>query len=90
MHMRTNRSRNTGRPDRDTGQFSGHPSRSPSKSSRPQANTANTNGIANAKSSYERYMTLARTATSIGDAVDIENLYQHAEHYLRLMKKQTA
>jgi len=85
--MRTNRSRNAGRRDRDTGQFSGHSRQSPSKSSRPQAST---NGVANAKSSYERYMTLARTATSIGDAVDIENLYQHAEHYLRLMKKQTA
>ena len=33
-------------------------------------------------------MTLARTAESTGDATEIENLYQHAEHYLRLMREQ--
>jgi hypothetical protein len=33
-------------------------------------------------------MALARTAGSTGDSTEIENYYQHAEHYLRLMKEQ--
>jgi hypothetical protein len=33
-------------------------------------------------------MTLARTAASTGDAVEIENFHQHAEHYFRLMREQ--
>jgi hypothetical protein len=43
---------------------------------------------ADAKKSYERYVALARAAASTGDAVEIENLYQHAEHYFRLMREQ--
>jgi Domain of unknown function (DUF4167) len=38
--------------------------------------------------SYERYMALARAAGSTGDATEIENYYQHAEHYFRLMNEQ--
>ena len=41
-----------------------------------------------AKGSYERYLALARAAGSTGDATEIENHLQHAEHYFRLMKKQ--
>jgi hypothetical protein len=48
------------------------------------------NGIVNVKRSYERYVTLARAAASTGDLVEVENLYQHAEHYFRLMRKQAA
>ena len=33
-------------------------------------------------------MALARAAGSTGDATEIENYYQHAEHYFRLMKEQ--
>ena len=33
-------------------------------------------------------MTLARTAESTGDATEIETLYQHAGHYLRLVREQ--
>lgn len=40
------------------------------------------------KARYERYMALAQAAKSTGDAVEIENYYQHAEHYFRLMKEQ--
>ena len=32
-------------------------------------------------------MTLARTAASTGDAIEIESLYQHAEHYFRLTRE---
>ena len=41
-----------------------------------------------ARGRYERYMALARAAGSTGDATEIENYYQHAEHYFRLMNEQ--
>lgn len=34
---------------------------------------------------YEKYMSLARDATSSGDRVMAENYYQHAEHYYRII-----
>ena len=48
------------------------------------------NDFANAKRSHERYMALARAAILAGDRVEAENFYQHAEHYFRLMKGETA
>ena len=33
----------------------------------------------------ERYVALAREASTGGDRVAAENLYQHAEHYFRIM-----
>jgi len=33
-------------------------------------------------------MALARAAGSTGDASEMENYYQHAEHYFRLMNEQ--
>jgi len=33
----------------------------------------------------ERYIALAREASTSGDRVAAENLYQHAEHYFRVM-----
>jgi uncharacterized protein with von Willebrand factor type A (vWA) domain len=35
----------------------------------------------------EKYQTLARDATSAGDRVLAESYYQHAEHYLRLIRE---
>ena len=46
--------------------------------------------IGNAKRSYERYVTLARAAALNGDSIEAENLYQHAEHYFRVMTEQVA
>jgi hypothetical protein len=34
---------------------------------------------------FERYVALAREASTSGDRVAGENLYQHAEHYFRVM-----
>jgi hypothetical protein len=34
---------------------------------------------------FERYVALAREALTSGDRVAAENLYQHAEHYFRIM-----
>lgn len=39
----------------------------------------------NAFQVFERYVALAREASVSGDRVAAENLYQHAEHYFRIM-----
>jgi hypothetical protein len=44
------------------------------------------NSFATAQRNYERYVALARAAASSGDIVEMENCYQHAEHYFRVMK----
>lgn len=46
--------------------------------------------LADAKKNYEHYIALARAAASTGDAIEIENYHQHAEHYFRLMRTQQA
>lgn len=35
--------------------------------------------------SHERYLALAREATLSGDIIEIEDRYQHAEHYFRVI-----
>jgi hypothetical protein len=39
----------------------------------------------NAFQVFERYVALAREAAASGDRIAAENLYQHAEHYFRIM-----
>lgn len=39
----------------------------------------------NAYQVFERYVAMAREATVSGDRIAAENLYQHAEHYFRMM-----
>jgi uncharacterized protein DUF4167 len=39
----------------------------------------------NAYQVFERYIAMAREAASSGDRIAAENLYQHAEHYFRVM-----
>jgi hypothetical protein len=39
----------------------------------------------NAYQVFERYLALAREAATSGDRIAAENLYQHAEHYFRIM-----
>lgn len=39
----------------------------------------------NAQQVVERYLALARDASSAGDRVAAENYFQHAEHYFRIM-----
>ena len=43
-------------------------------------------GGGNARAKYERYVALARDARTRGDLVEMENCYQHAEHYFREMR----
>ena len=40
----------------------------------------------NARQNYERYLALAKDATTRGDVIEAENCYQHAEHYFRVMR----
>jgi hypothetical protein len=40
----------------------------------------------NAYQVFERYIAMAREAASAGDRISAENLYQHAEHYYRIMQ----
>ena len=42
----------------------------------------------NAYQVFERYVAMAREAQSSGDRIAAENLYQHAEHYFRVMNAQ--
>jgi len=52
----------------------------PRKQRRPEI------GRHNARQQYERYLVRAREAQVAGDTVEMENCYQHAEHFLRVMK----
>ena len=42
----------------------------------------------NAYQVFERYIAMAREAQASGDRISAENLYQHAEHYFRVMNAQ--
>jgi hypothetical protein len=39
-----------------------------------------------AQRNYERYLALARAAASTGDMIEMENCFQHVEHYFRVMR----
>ena len=41
-----------------------------------------------ARRKYDTYVALAREARSRGDLIEMENCYQHAEHYFRMMREQ--
>ncbi len=57
---------------------------------RPAASRRNDHTSANAQKSYHSYLALAREAASKGDTIAAENFYQHAEHFLRLLKEPAA
>lgn len=50
-----------------------------------ESNGPNVKIRGNAYQVFERYVALAREAASSGDRIAAENLYQHAEHYFRVM-----
>jgi hypothetical protein len=41
----------------------------------------------NPRQKYESYLARAREAQLAGDLIEMENCYQHAEHYLRLTRE---
>ena len=60
------------------------------RGSSPRNNTFDSNGPSgrirgNAVQVFEKYQALARDAQSAGDRITAENLFQHAEHYYRIM-----
>ena len=40
----------------------------------------------NARQRYEQYLVRAREAQLSGDVIEMENCYQHAEHYFRVLR----
>jgi len=81
MPLGNTRNRNAHR-NRNAGQ-------APRKPQRPQKpnRTGGGSTLANAKRSYERYLALANNGATHADPVEIENFFQHAEHYFRLMNE---
>ncbi|MEK9647294.1 MAG: DUF4167 domain-containing protein, partial [Alphaproteobacteria bacterium] len=60
------------------------------KHSNPRNHSFESNGPdvkvrGNAQQVVEKYLTLARDATSAGDRISAESYYQHAEHYYRIL-----
>ena len=58
----------------------------PRRRNGPQKARGQQNSAGNARQQYARYLARAREASLAGDAVEMENCYQHAEHYLRVMR----
>ena len=59
--------------------------RLPHRSQTFDSNGPNVKIRGNAYQVFERYLALAREAAASGDRIAAENLYQHAEHYYRVM-----
>jgi len=73
---------------RNNGGNPNNPNRGPRPPHRMQtfdSNGPNVKIRGNAYQVFERYVALAREAASAGDRIAAENLYQHAEHYFRIM-----
>jgi len=59
--------------------------RPPHRSQTFDSNGPNIKIRGNAYQVFERYIAMAREAQTSGDRIAAENLYQHAEHYYRIM-----
>lgn len=59
--------------------------RTPQRAQTFESNGPNVKIRGNAYQIFERYVALAREAATSGDRIAAENLYQHAEHYFRIM-----
>jgi hypothetical protein len=51
-----------------------------------KATGTQTSRLQKAQLSYERYLAQARAEALIGNQVEAENYYQHAEHYFRSIR----
>ena len=67
------------------GQHPGNRPRPPHRMQTFDSNGPNVKIRGNAYQVFERYIALAREAATSGDRIAAENLYQHAEHYFRIM-----
>lgn len=62
------------------GRASGNPRSQTNRNNGPAAR-----GRGNARQVMEKYLVLARDASTAGDRIAAEGFFQHAEHYYRLM-----
>lgn len=76
--------RNRGRHNNNGGNPNNRP-RVPNRMQTFDSNGPNVKIRGNAYQVFERYVALAREAASAGDRIVAENLYQHAEHYFRIV-----
>ena len=79
----------SGSDQRPRGRYSGNRPSQPQQRAPQRGQTFDSNGPGikirgTTRQIYERYVALAREAGIAGDRVAAENLYQHAEHYLRI------
>ncbi len=80
------------RPGSNSRRPRGRPNRKQHVPSRSQAYDSHGPDVrirGNAPQVYEKYLSLARDATSSGDRVAAESYYQFAEHYFRIMNDST-
>ncbi len=82
MRQGSNGRRPRGRPQRK--QHGGAPRHGNFDSSGPEGRIRG-----NAHQVYEKYIGLARDATSAGDRIEAETYYQYAEHYYRIVNVRT-
>ena len=75
----------SGPDQRSRGRFNpNRPFRQQPRGPQPNRTFHSNGGRGTAQQIAERYVALAREATSSGDRIAAENLYQHAEHYFRI------
>jgi hypothetical protein len=82
----------SGSDQRPRGRYNGsrpfrQPQQQPQRNQALQSNGPDVKIRGSAYQIFERYIALAREAAIGGDPVAAENLYQHAEHYLRVNKE---
>ena len=76
--------RSRGRGNGNNPHYNNRP-RMPQRTQTFDSNGPNVKIRGNAYQVFERYVALAREAVTSGDRIAAENLYQHAEHYFRIM-----
>jgi len=76
--------RSRGRGNGNNPHYNNRP-RMPQRTQTFDSNGPNVKIRGNAYQVFERYVALAREAATSGDRIAAENLYQHAEHYFRIM-----
>jgi hypothetical protein len=70
---------------RSRGRGKGHGQGRPQKIHNFDSNGPEGRVRGNAQQVYEKYLTMARDAMAAGDRIAMENYFQHAEHYLRVI-----
>jgi hypothetical protein len=85
QNKRRGRNNNPNNPNNPNNQNNANRPRVPHRMQTFDSSGPNVKIRGNAFQVFERYVALAREASVSGDRVAAENLYQHAEHYFRIM-----